>query len=61
MSSVMGIVSGDPYVAAVEDNTIFLTPTLSMAFNSEFAPPTLLPKYFSGAAMDSPTSESAAM
>ena len=58
--SAIGIRSGSPYTAAVEENTILLVPATRMASSSASVPPRLLSQYRSGCATDSPTSDLAA-
>ncbi len=58
--SVIGVETGSPYVAAVEEKTRRRTPCSRMAASSAIVPPTLLSQYFSGFTTDSPTCEYAA-
>jgi len=58
--STIGLVSGSPYVAAVEEKTSLRTPASRIAPSSAIEPPTLLSQYFSGFTTDSPTCENAA-
>ncbi len=58
--SVIGVRSGSPYAAAVEENTIRPTPVSRMASSRARLPPRLCDQYRPGLATDSPTSDLAA-
>ncbi|MNN36478.1 hypothetical protein D3C81_1503770 [compost metagenome] len=59
-SSTIGVFSASPYVAAVDENTIYLTLCSFITSSKFIVPYTLLLKYFNGSTILSPTREYAA-
>ena len=57
---MIGVRSGSPYTAAVEEKTIVRTPISRIASSSASVPPRLVDQYLAGSATDSPTSDFAA-
>ena len=58
--SRIGVCSGRPYTAAVDEKTIRRTPAALIPSRSEMPPATFSRKYFAGSVIDSPTSDLAA-
>jgi hypothetical protein len=56
----MGMCSGSPYTAAVEEKTIRVVPVARMASSRASVPPRLCCQYSDGRATDSATSDLAA-